>query len=57
MANPLAFGYLGYQEKHVPLPVNPARDFELGLAGQVAAFLRIWEDLNEQAQRAIAEGG
>ena len=40
---------------NIPLPVNPARDFELGLVGQVAAFLRIWEDLDEQAQRAIAE--
>ena len=35
----------------------PARDFELGLSGQVAAFLQIWNQLDEQAQRAEKDGG
>ena len=35
------------RRKQVPLPVRTARDFELGLEGQVASFLRIWTMLED----------
>ena len=35
-------GIWDVRRKQVPLPVRTAQDFELGLEGQVASFLRIW---------------
>ena len=35
--------------RNVPLPQRVARDFELGLIGQSAAFMRIWGALEQQA--------
>ena len=49
-------GILDIRRGSIPLPPTPAKDFEFGLSGQVAAFLQIWEQLDEQAQRAAAEG-
>ena len=50
-------GIWDIRRENIPLPVSPARDFELGLSGQVAAFLQIWNQLDEQAQRAEKDGG
>ena len=49
-------GILDIRRRNVPLPVGQARDFELGLSGQAAAFMRIWEDL-EQGAREMDMGG
>ena len=40
-------GIWDVRRKQVPLPVRTAQDFELGLEGQVASFLRIWTMLDE----------
>ena len=43
-------GIWDVRRQEVPLPVRTAQDFELGLEGQVASFLRIWamlEDVGE----------
>ena len=45
-------GLLDIRRKNIPLPVRTARDFELGITGQVAAFLQIWEELDRRAGRA-----
>ena len=45
-------GIWDVRRQEVPPPIRTARDFELGLAGQVAAFLQIWETLDQQAQLA-----
>ena len=42
-------GIWDVRRKEIPPPIRTARDFELGLVGQVAAFLRIWETLDQQA--------
>ena len=31
-------------------PIRPARDLELGLTGQIAAFLHIWDELDRQSR-------
>ncbi len=31
-------------------PIRPARDLELGLTGQIAAFLHIWDDLDRRSR-------
>ena len=31
-------------------PIKPARDLELGLTGQIAAFLHIWDDLDRRSR-------
>ena len=49
-------GIWDVRRARIPLVVRPARDFELGLAGQIAAFLQIWNRLDEEAHRAVAEG-
>ena len=51
-------GIWDVRRQEVPPPIRTARDFELGLAGQVAAFLQIWETLDQQAQLpSCREGG
>ena len=40
-------GIWDVRRRLVPLPVRPAQDFELGLEGQVASFLRIWAMLED----------
>ena len=40
-------GIWDVRRERVPLPVRTARDFELGLAGQAASFLRIWAMLDD----------
>ena len=35
--------------RNIPLPQRVARDFELGLIGQSAAFMQIWNELEQQA--------
>ena len=40
-------GIWDVRRKQVPLPVRTAQDFELGLEGQVASFLRIWTMLED----------
>ena len=42
-------GILDVRRRNIPLPPRNARDFELGLYGQVAAFLQIWNELEQQA--------
>ena len=42
-------GILDVRKRNIPLPPRNARDFELGLYGQVAAFLQIWNELQQQA--------
>ena len=42
-------GIWDVRRKDVPRPVLPARDFELGLGGQVGSFMQIWETLDSQA--------
>ncbi len=45
-------GIWDVRRQEIPPPIRTARDFELGLAGQVAAFMQIWRKLDEQAQLA-----
>ena len=43
-------GIWDIRRKNILPRIRTARDFELGLRGQAAAFLHIWDDLNGQAQ-------
>ena len=36
------------RRKHILPPLRVARDFELGLMGQIAAFLQIWDELDRR---------
>ena len=45
-------GIWDVRRQEIPPPIRTARDFELGLAGQVAAFMQIWERLDKQAEFA-----
>ena len=45
-------GIWDIKQRNIPLPVLPPDGFDLALAGQAAAFLRIWDELD---QRAAAE--
>ena len=49
-------GLWDIRRRNVPLPVGQARDFELGLDGQAAAFMRIWEDLERKARETDIGG-
>ena len=49
-------GLLDIPRKRIPAPLRPARDFRLGLEGQVSAFLRLWESLEAEARRTEEEG-
>ena len=40
---------------NIPLPLNMPRDFAVGLSGQIAAFLQIWEGLEQQSEEAVNE--
>jgi hypothetical protein len=40
-------GIWDIRRKNILPPIRTARDFELGLRGQAAAFLHIWNDLGE----------
>ena len=42
-------GIWDIRRRNIPLLPRNARDFELGLYGQVAAFLQIWNELEQQA--------
>ena len=48
------FGIWDVRRQMIPQPIRTARDFELGLAGQVAAFMQIWQRLDEQAELAVS---
>ena len=41
-------GVWDVRRSNIPLHIRTARDFELGLIGQVAAFLQIWNELEQQ---------
>ena len=43
-------GIWDIRRKNILPPVRTARDFELGLRSQAAAFLHIWNDLDEQSE-------
>ena len=43
-------GIWDIRRKNILPPIRTARDFELGLRGQAAAFLHIWDDLDERVQ-------
>ncbi len=45
-------GIWDVRRQEIPPPIRTARDFELGLAAQVAAFLQIWDSLDQQAQES-----
>ena len=45
-SNDWQVGILDVRRRDVPRPITPARDFRLGLAGQIAAFLHVWERLD-----------
>ena len=49
-------GIWDIRKRNIPLPVRTSKDFELGLIGQAAAFLKIWEDLDQEAQRVNSGG-
>ena len=42
-------GILDVRRRNIPLPPRNAKDFELGLYGQIAAFSQIWNELEQQA--------
>ena len=42
-------GIWDIRRRNISLPPRNARDFQLGLYGQVAAFLQIWKELEQQA--------
>ena len=42
-------GIWDIRRRNIPLPPRNARDFGLGLYGQIAAFLQIWNELEQQA--------
>ena len=43
-------GIWDVRRQSIPLPRRIPQDFEIGVVGQVAAFLRIWTHLDEQAR-------
>lgn len=43
-------GIWDVRRQDIPRPIRPARDFELGLVGQVGSFMQIWEALDQQAE-------
>ena len=49
-------GLLDIPRKRIPPPVRPAKDFQLGLTGQVAAFLQIWKSLEDEARMSEEHG-
>ncbi len=49
-SNSWNIGIWDVRRKEVPLPVRTAQDFELGIEGQVASFLRIWARLEDAGE-------
>ena len=43
-------GIWDIRRQNVLPPIQPARDLELGLTGQIAAFLHIWDELDRQSR-------
>ncbi|MCE2459030.1 MAG: hypothetical protein J4G14_14645 [Dehalococcoidia bacterium] len=43
-------GIWDIRRQNVLPPIKPARDLELGLTGQIAAFLHIWDDLDRRSR-------
>ena len=46
-------GIWDIKQRNIPLPVLAPDGFDLVLAGQAAAFLRIWEGLDQEAQQGL----
>ena len=44
------FGVWDIRRERIPLPLRTARDFEIGLLGQIAAFKNIWSELDREAE-------
>ena len=51
-SNTWNIGVLDIRRQEIPPPIRESKDFELGVDGQVAAFLQIWERLDRQAKDA-----
>ena len=49
-------GIWDVRRQQVPLPVRTAQDFELGLEGQAASFLRIWAKLDDAGEMLDDDG-
>ena len=46
-------GIWDIRQRNVPLPVIPPDGFDLVLAGQAAAFQRIWDGLDQEAEQQL----